>query len=81
MFMLTWLWREGRDRNFSLTFNCDGHFVGIMFLPGSRAKKLSQLESKPNYGSLQMYKVPPTGNISLEEFEEFAIARLKGDFT
>ena len=25
-----------------------------------------------------MYKVPPTDNITLEEFEEFAIDRLKG---
>ena len=78
------IWREGRHRNFSLTFNCDGQFVGIMILSGGRAKRLSQLEGKTNYGkygSLQMYKVPPIGNITLEEFEEFAIARLKGDFT
>ena len=27
---------------------------------------------------LQMYKIPPTNKISLEEFEVFAIERLKG---
>lgn len=27
---------------------------------------------------LQMYKLPPTDNISLEEFEELAVERLKG---
>ena len=27
---------------------------------------------------LQMYKIPPTNKISLEEFEDFAIERLKG---
>lgn len=28
---------------------------------------------------LQMYKIPPTNKISLEEFEDFAIERLKGN--
>lgn len=28
---------------------------------------------------LQMYKIPPIDNISLEEFEELAIERLKGN--
>ena len=27
-----------------------------------------------------MYKIPPTDNITLEEFEEFAIDRLKGTY-
>lgn len=28
--------------------------------------------------NLQFYKIPPTGEISLQEFEEYAIDRLKG---
>lgn len=52
---------------------------------GNRSRKRSkihQLESLENTSKyvhgLQMYKVPPTDNITLEEFEEFAIDRLKG---
>ena len=39
----------------------------------------SQNARKHTHG-LQMYKVPPTDNITLEEFEEFAIDRLKGTY-
>ena len=56
-----------------------------MQFSGSRSRKearRSQLEGTQNTGKyghgLQMYKVPPTDNITLEEFEEFAIHRLKG---
>ncbi|XP_068681168.1 DNA primase large subunit-like [Montipora foliosa] len=55
-----------------------------MQFSGSRLRKearRSQLEGTQNTGKyghgLQMYKVPPTDNITLEEFEEFAIHRLK----
>ena len=47
-----------------------------------RKSKFTKLEDTENAGKyvhgLQMYKVPPTDNITLEEFEEFAIDRLKG---
>lgn len=45
----------------------------------SRTNPLDSLQNarKHTHG-LQMYKVPPTDNITLEEFEEFAIDRLKG---
>ena len=47
-----------------------------------RKSKPTKLEDTENAGKyvhgLQMYKVPPTDNITLEEFEEFAIDRLKG---
>ena len=56
-----------------------------MYFPGSRKNRRSRINplgSSQNawtntYG-LQMYKIPPTDNITLEEFEEFAIDRLKG---
>lgn len=47
-----------------------------------RKSKITKLEGTENGGKylhgLQMYKIPPTDNITLEEFEEFAIDRLKG---
>ena len=50
--------------------------------PNRRKSKSAKLEDTENAGKyvhgLQMYKVPPTDNITLEEFEEFAIDRLKG---
>ena len=50
-----------------------------------RKSKITKLEDTENAGKyvhgLQMYKVPPTDNITLEEFEEFAIDRLKGTRT
>ncbi|KAJ7373806.1 hypothetical protein OS493_009128 [Desmophyllum pertusum] len=46
-----------------------------------RKSKITKLEGAENAGKyvhgLQMYKIPPTDNITLEEFEEFAIDRLK----
>ena len=52
---------------------------------GGRKSKSTKLEDTENAGKyvhgLQMYKVPPTDNITLEEFEEFAIDRLKGKLT
>ena len=45
----------------------------------SRPTKLEDTENTGKYvHGLQMYRVPPTDNITLEEFEEFAIDRLKG---
>ncbi len=56
-----------------------------MLFSGNRSRKrskITKLEGTENAGKyvhgLQMYKVPPTDNITLEEFEEFAIDRLKG---
>ena len=50
-----------------------------------RKSRITKLEDAENVGKyvhgLQMYKVPPTDNITLEEFEEFAIDRLKGKLT
>lgn len=74
------IWREGHHSKFSLTF--DGHSTRIMQFFGNRIKgKKGQPELLSNSGyehSLRMYKEPPTGNITLEQFEEFAIDRLKG---
>lgn len=59
-----------------------------MQFTGNRIRKRSKLnpqEGPQNAGKyshgLQMYKVPPTDNITLEEFEEFAIDRLKGEIS
>lgn len=58
-------------------FDRGGHFSRSMIFSGKNAKS-----KDGQYGhSLQMYKVPPTESITLEEFEEFAINRLKGKFT
>lgn len=44
----------------------------------SKSTKLEDTEYAGKYvHGLQMYRVPPTDNITLEEFEEFAIDRLK----
>lgn len=40
--------------------------------------KLKTEITKVTINRLQMYKIPPTNKISLEEFEDFAIERLKG---
>ena len=48
----------------------------------SKSTKLEDTEYAGKYvHGLQMYRVPPTDNITLEEFEEFAIDRLKGKLT
>ena len=56
-----------------------------MQFAGRRKSKNIKLEGTENAGKylhgLQMYKIPPTDNITLEEFEEFAIDRLKGEKT
>lgn len=64
---------------------CELYFDGDMQFTGNpkrRKSKITKLEDAENVGKyvhgLQMYKVPPTDNITLEEFEEFAIDRLKG---
>lgn len=53
-----------------------------MLFTSRRKSKITKLEDAENAGKyvhgLQMYKIPPTDNITLEEFEEFAIDRLKG---
>ena len=47
-----------------------------------RTQKKIQLREGRDWGQypdrLQMYKIPPIDSISLEEFEELAIERLKG---
>ena len=54
----------------------------MQFYNSRRKSKITKLEGAENAGKyvhgLQMYKIPPTDNITLEEFEEFAIDRLKG---
>lgn len=52
-----------------------------MSFVASRPRRKIYYSSKLNteYGhSLQMYSVPPNETISLQEFEEFALERLKG---
>lgn len=54
-----------------------------MLFTGRNKGEKSQPKCFLNSGyehSLRMYKEPPTGNITLEQFEEFAIDRLKGNF-
>ena len=72
----------GKERgNIELDF--DGDFDRNMQFY-RRKSKITTLEGTENAGKyahgLQMYKIPPTGNITLEEFEEFAIDRLKGTY-
>lgn len=63
------------------------HFAKNMQFTGNRKNRRSRinpLDSSQNAWThthgLQMYKIPPTDNITLEEFEEFAIDRLKGTY-
>ena len=54
-------------------------FTGIRSRKRSKINQLEGIQSAGKYvHGLQMYKTPPTDNITLEEFEEFAIDRLKG---
>ena len=78
-------WRERRHHHQDFLTHFDADLTRIMQFSGGRSRKearRSQLEGTQNAGKyghgLQMYKVPPTDNITLEEFEEFAIDRLKG---
>lgn len=63
----------------------DFDFARKMQFTGRKKGKIIKLEGTENAGKylhgLQMYKIPPTDNITLEEFEEFAIDRLKGEIT
>ena len=40
--------------------------------------KLSLSQQCASESKLQFYQIPPTGNISLQEFEDIALERLKG---
>ena len=54
----------------------------MQFTPKEARKRTIKLEPGQNLDryphSLQFYSVPPTDNISLQEFEDLAIERLKG---
>ena len=54
----------------------------MQFTPKEARKRTIKLEPGRNPDlyphSLQFYSVPPTDNISLQEFEDLAIERLKG---
>jgi hypothetical protein len=55
-----------------------------MQFSGGSKRRNKQLNNKINDGSncqrIQLYKLPPTDTISLYEFEDFAVERLKGKF-
>ena len=57
----------------------------MQFTPKEARKKIIKLEPGRNADfyphNLQFYAVPPTDNISLQEFEDLAIERLKGLLT
>lgn len=88
-------WRGTGHQNFSSALFGGKRFdrklskiASNMQFTGNRSRrksKITKLEGTENAGKyvhgLQMYKVPPTDNITLEEFEEFAIDRLKGELT
>lgn len=73
------IWREKIRSLINVRIDLD--FYRNMKFSGRKSKS-TKLEDTENAGQyvhgLQMYKVPPTDNITLEEFEEFAIDRLKG---
>ena len=48
---------------------------------GPRASLRRQLDHKDVYGYQCFYKKPPTGSITLQQFEAYAIERLKGQTT
>ena len=54
----------------------------MQFNGGTKRRNRAQVNNKSYDGSysqrLQMYKLPPTKTISLYEFEDFAVERLKG---
>ena len=45
--------------------------------PGS--KKRVDYEAESVHSKLQFYRYPPSGTLSLQEFEEIALERLKGN--
>ena len=55
----------------------------MAFAVATRGKKTGQGtgvdENFTSSSRMSMYLVPPSGEIGLEEFEEFAIDRLRGD--
>ena len=46
-----------------------------------RSKKLVDYEAESVHSKLQFYRYPPTGTLSLQEFEDIALERLKGNVT
>ena len=82
-FLYLIIWREKSHQKYLSQSHI--HRPKNMDFSGSRKNRRSRtnpLDSSQNAGKhthgLQIYKVPPTDNITLEEFEEFAIDRLKG---
>lgn len=81
-----YIWREkiwsSTNERIELDFDRKMQFGGDREGKSRRKSKSTKLEDAEYAGKyvhgLQMYKVPPTDNITLEEFEEFAIDRLKG---
>ena len=54
------------------------------FASNNKKSGRSAKSKKPNvlFGhNLQFYKIPPNGEISLQEFEDYAVDRLKGALT
>ena len=43
-----------------------------------RSKKPVDYETESAHSKLRFYRYPPTGTLSLQEFENFALERLKG---
>ena len=84
-FPYRFIWREKGDQKYLSQSHI--HCAKNMQFTSNRKNRRSRinpLDSSQNawtntYG-LQMYKIPPTDNITLEEFEEFAIDRLKGTY-
>lgn len=82
-FPYRFIWREKSGSKISFT---EPHTLAKnMQFTGNRKNRRSRInaldssqDAWTHTHGLQMYKIPPTDNITLEEFEEFATDRLKG---